>query len=75
MKIILVVVDKLPESISECKAVRLNLTLPGVNSKLCRIFCKFDINDTKTQLVSLKEITTKRCPNCPLVEEAKEVQE
>ena len=72
MKIVKVVVDGLPASVSKCEAVKHNLTLPGVNSSLCRIFCKFDINSTKTQLMSVNEIALKRCPNCPLVEEREE---
>ena len=72
MKIVKVVVDNLPVSVSRCEAVQHNLTLPGVNSSLCRIFCKFDTAGTKTQLMSVKEIAIKRCPNCPLVEESEE---
>ena len=72
MRIVKVVVDELPASVSACEAVRHNLTLPGVNSSLCRIFCKFDINSTKTQLMRVNEIALKRCPNCPLVEEREE---
>ena len=69
MKIIKVVVDELPKSVNECKAVKSASALPDVNSHLHRVFCKLDLNQTKTQIMTCDQFFTQRCPNCPLVEE------
>ena len=68
MKIILVVVDKLPESASSCYAS--NIIRRGWDK--VTVDCDFTL---KTMNMNGNDCITQRCPNCPLVEEAEEVQE
>ena len=68
MKIIQVVVDRLPESAQVCRFnVEINETFGTTWSN-----CWLTGIDKR---VSTCDYVTQRCPNCPLVEEAEEVQE
>lgn len=67
MNIIAILVDELPVTASYCPAIKNALVLPGINSHLIRVYCKFDLNGTRHQLMSVKEYNARRCPDCPLV--------
>ena len=69
MKIILAIVDELPKSASRCKASESwwnSLAMENV------VDCRFTLEKVR---MSQREYVTQRCQNCPLVEEAEEVQE
>ena len=68
MKIIQVVVDKLPESASQCFAAAENW---NAHSGFKEIGCRFTV---QTVYTSVQKFYTQRCQNCPLVE-AKESEE
>ena len=71
MKIIKVVVDALPESVSRCDwSIR---TWDKYKKReTVAVQCEFTLNRI---LMESCDFVTQRCPNCPLVEEAEEVQE
>jgi len=62
MKIIQVVVDKLPESASQCFAAVENW---NAHSGFEEIGCRFTV---QTVYTSVQKFYTQRCQNCPLVE-------
>ena len=74
MKIILAIVDELPKSASECQAVESCHELSGRQEYLMNVYCSLDFGYRTPKVVTPHEYCTRRCPNCPLVEEAEEVQ-
>lgn len=71
MKIIKVVVDALPQSASRCYwATRKWDKYKTLET--ADVQCEFTLNRV---LMESLDFLTQRCPNCPLVEEAEEVQE
>lgn len=72
MKIVLAIVDELPKSAMSCKAMRDAHTVIS-NRPEVMVYCRFDLDCSGTVMGSV-EYATQRCPNCPLVEEAEEVQ-
>ena len=69
MKIILAIVDELPKSASRCRASKRTWNQEW---SMESVYCEFTQN---TILEDTRDFVTRRCPNCPLVEEAEEVQE
>ena len=69
MKIIKVVVDKLPESARVCWAES-SVWHDGTMRRHVRC-----VYTNSVSAMIARDFVTKRCPNCPLVEEAEEVQE
>ena len=71
MNIIKVVVDALPESVSRCDwSIR---TWDKYKKReTVDVQCEFTLNRV---LMESCDFVTQRCPHCPLVEEAEEVQE
>ena len=71
MKIVKVVVDALPQSASRCYwATRKWDKYKTLET--ADVQCEFTLNRV---LMESLDFVTQRCPNCPLVEEAEEVQE
>lgn len=64
--------DELQKHIAELEEQVWNLNLENERLEEAYWTDEFDTNSTKTQLMSVKEIAIKRCPNCPLVEEREE---
>jgi len=73
MKIILAIVDELPKSAMSCKAMRDAHAIISNRPEVV-VYCRFDLDYSGT-VMGRVEYATQRCPNCPLVEEAEEVQE
>ena len=69
MKIILAIVDELPKSASRCEASESHWDSLAMEKV---VDCKLTLERV---CMSQREYVTQRCPNCPLVEEADEVQE
>lgn len=72
MSIKKIIVDKLPESASQCKFVDFAHELSGKQEYLMNVYCKLDI---AYSTMTPHEYVTQRCPNCPLAEEAEESAE
>ena len=70
MRIIKVVADALPESVSRCDwSIR---TWDKYKKReTVDVQCEFTLNRIRMESC---DFVTQRCPNCPLVEEADEVQ-
>ena len=62
MKIIKVVVDKLPESASRCQASKRTWNQEW---DMESVYCEFTSN---TVLEDIRDYVTRRCPGCPLEE-------
>ena len=71
MKIIKVVVDALPQSASRCDWAARKWDKYKKRETVA-VQCEFTLNRA---LMESCDFVTRRCPNCPLVEEAEEVQE
>ena len=69
MKIILAIVDELPESANRCELSESHWDSLAMEKV---VDCKLTLEKVR---MSQREYVTQRCPNCPLVEEAEEVQE
>ena len=69
MKIILAIVDELPESANRCELSESHWNTLAMEEV---VDCKLTLENVR---MSYREYVTQRCPNCPLVEEAEEVQE
>ena len=67
MRIVKVVVDKLPQSASTCPFVS---NLYDMVTGGYGLICRFEPNEKC--FMSVKDFITQRCPNCPLVEESEE---
>lgn len=69
MRIVKVVVNELPERASRCEASESHWDALAMEKV---VDCRFTLEKVR---MSQREYVTQRCPNCPLVEEAEEVQE
>jgi len=67
MRIVKVVVDKLPQNASACPFVSNLYEMPtGVYLVICRF------EPSGKYFISVNDFITLRCPNCPLVKECEE---
>ena len=69
MRIIKAIVDELPKSASRCRAAKRTWNQDWAMES---VYCELNF---QTVLLDTRDFVKRRCPNCPLVEEAGEVQE